>query len=87
MKNRTRDNSALVRKYKSEPKVEVMGSTMYKPYLGSRYTFTFNGFPVSIEFNGKPQKFPKTIAEVLQRKLNEVAEANAPKNVDTQLYI
>jgi hypothetical protein len=87
MNRRVRNNSALKRKYENEPKVEVMGSTMYKPYLGSRYTFTFNGFPVSIEFNGKPQKYPATIAKVLQRKLNEIAEANAPKNVDTQLYI
>ena len=79
MKNRIRDNSYLVKKYQNEPKVTVLGSTMYKPYLGSRYTFTFNGFPVSIEFNGTYQQYPATIAKVLQRKLNEIAEANAPK--------
>jgi len=87
MSKRVRDNSALVRKYQKEPKVEVLGNSMYKAYLGSRYTFTFNGFPVSIKFDGTYQKYPATIAKVLQKKLNEIAEANAAKNVNTQLYL
>lgn len=84
---RIRDNSALVRKYNSEPKVGVIGSKMYEPYLGTRYTFTFNGFPISIEFNGTEQFYPATIAKVLIKKLNDIAEANTAKKVNTQLYI
>ena len=86
MKNRKRDNSALVRKYKNEPKVGVMGSTMYKQFCGDRYTFTFNGFPISIDFDGKIHQFPKTIAKVVERKLQEIAEANAPKKVNQEIY-
>ena len=86
MSKRIRDNSALIRKYQKEPKVEVLGHNMYKAHLGSVYTFTFNGFPVSIKFNGTYQKYPATIAKVLQKKLNEIAEANAAKNVNIELY-
>ena len=86
MKDRKRDNSGLVAKYKAEPKVEVLGSTIYKQYCGDRYTFTFNGFPVSIDFDGKKHPYPKTIAGVLERKLQEIAEANAPKKVNQEVY-
>ena len=86
MNRRIRDNSALVKKYKSEPKVKVLGSTMFQQYCGDRYTFTFNGFPVSIDFDGEYHEFPQTIAKVVERKLKEIAEANSPKKVNTQVY-
>jgi len=85
-KKNKRDNSLLIKKYKNEPKVEVIGSKLYKKHLGSVYTFTYNGFPVSIKFDGTPQEFPQTIAKVINRKLNEISEANSPKEVNQELY-
>lgn len=85
-KKNKRDNSLLIKKYNNEPKVEVIGSKLYKKHLGSVYTFTYNGFPVSIKFDGTAQKFPKTIAGVINRKLNEISEANAPKEINKELY-
>ena len=85
MRNRRRDNSKLVKKYRKEPKVEIIGSTVYQQHLGRVYTFTYNGFPVSIKFDGTAQKFPKTIAKIIQKKLNAIAEANAPKSVNVEI--
>jgi len=82
-----RDNSALIKKYKSEPKVGVLGSTMFKTTGGDRLTFTYNGFPVSIKFDGTVQKYPKSIAKVLERKLNEIAESNARKEINTEVFM
>ena len=75
---RKRDNSALVKKYLAEPKETVLGSKIYVPYLGTVLTFTYNGFPVSIRFDGTNQEFPKTIARMLRKKLDEIAISNAP---------
>jgi len=86
-KKNKRDNSLLIKKYKNEPKVEVIGSKLYKKHLGSVYTFTYNGFPVSIKFDGTVQKYPKSIAKVLERKLNEIAESNARKEINTEVFM
>jgi hypothetical protein len=85
-KKNKRDNSLLVKKYKNEPKVQVIGSKLYKKHLGSVYTFTFNDFPVSIKFDGTAQEFPQTIAGVINRKLNEISESNSAKEVNKELY-
>lgn len=51
-KRRVRDNSALIRKYRAEQKVQVLGDKIYKQFIGDRLTYTLNGFPVSIKFDG-----------------------------------
>lgn len=85
MARKTRSNNALVKKYKNEPKVEVLGATIYKQFLGDRYTFTLNGFPVSIKFDGTYQEYPASIAKHLQRKLQEISESHAPKDVNVEI--
>lgn len=75
---RKRDNTELVLKYKNEPKVKVYGSQIYVPSCGDVYTFTFNGFPVSIKFDGTWQEYPETIANMLIKKLDAIAVSNTP---------
>lgn len=79
------DTLAFIRRLKKEPRVRVFGNKMYKESIGSPYTFLFNGLPVSIKFDGTYQEYPKTIAEVLERKLLAIAEANTPKQVNVEI--
>lgn len=72
-KNREQHIISLLKK---EKKVGVVGSEVYAQYLGSIYTFTLNGIPVSIKLNGKEQFYPESVAKVLQDKLNAIGRSN-----------
>lgn len=75
-----RDKDAIrAKKLEAEPKVLVYGNPLYKQYLGEVYSFLYNGNPVSIRFDGTSQPFPKTIAELIQTKLDAAANANIAK--------
>ena len=86
-KRKVRDNSALVKKYRNEPKVQVLGAQLYKQFIGDRLTYTLNGFPVSIKFDGTWQEYPASVAKNLQQKLADIAEAHAPKNVNQEINV
>lgn len=62
-----------------EPKVMVYGNPLYKTFLGDAYSFMYQGNPVTLKFDGKEHPFPKTIAELLQKKLDASANANTAK--------
>ena len=47
--------------------------------FGPVYTFLYNTIPVTVKFDGSTQKFPRFIAEELNRRIKEVSEANTNK--------
>lgn len=71
----------LMKNLSKEPKVGVLGNPLYVPYLGEVYTFMYFGNPVSITFDGTIQKYPKTIAEILQSKLDQASNSNVSRIV------
>ncbi len=85
MSKRGRDVSELQKKYMNEPKVKVFGSEVFKPSSGDVYTYTLNGFPVSIKFDGTWQEFPESVAENLQARLEAMAKSNNSKEVSVRI--
>lgn len=74
-----KDNAIRQAKLKKEPKVPVYGNPLYKPFMGDVYSFDYQGNGVSIKFDGTMQYYPKTIAELLMKKLDKAAMSNVPK--------
>lgn len=68
-------------KIKGEKMVAVYGNPLYKSSLGDVYSFDYQDYSVTIQFNGKDQFYPETIARILQRKLDAAAKAYVPKAV------
>ena len=66
-------------KLKAEPLETVLCSKAYEPAFGKTYTAFCNTVPITVQFNGTEQKFPKSIARWLRRKIEKTIEANAPK--------
>lgn len=67
----------LVHIYKSEDKVAVAISPLYKPYFGSSMTVSVNGIAIVIPCDGKTYMVPKThAAEALGRiyKTDQIIE-------------
>jgi CTP:phosphocholine cytidylyltransferase-like protein len=84
-KERKREASAFIRKLQKEQLVEVYGSTVYKKNLGDYFTFLINGYSVTIYFNGTYQKYPASIAKLLQKKLDAIAVSVSPINQEVRL--
>ncbi len=82
-----KNNAARVKKLKAEPKVGVYGNPLYKDFMGKTYSFLYQDFPVSINFDGKTYMYPKTIAKLLQKKLDAAARANTPKEVNDVVVV
>jgi|SRR5690554_515400 len=83
----TRAKAPLTFKQKlaKEKKVKVRGSRAFQSTLGKYYTFLYNGVSVHINFDGKDYEYPETIAKVLTRKLEEIANANTPKEINEKI--
>ena len=67
----------LVHFYKSQDKVAVSISPLYKPYFGSSMTVSVNGIAIIIPCDGKTYMIPKThAAEALGRiyKTDQIIE-------------
>lgn len=69
----------MLEKCKSDPVVTITPSKLFANIFGSVYTFNYNGIPVTVYFNSKPQKFPKFIADKIQEKILSTSEANTYK--------
>jgi hypothetical protein len=82
-----KDSESRIKKLKAQPKVGVYGNPLYKDFLGKTYSFLYQDFPVSITFDGKTYMYPKTIAELLQKKLDAAARANAPKEINEVVVV
>lgn len=62
---RDRDRKGLIKKFMSEPKVQVSVSPLYKPYYGSTVLVSNQGISVYVPANGRTYSIPKTFAGVL----------------------
>lgn len=66
---------------KNDEVVERTISKLYAPIIGKVYTFAYNGVPVTVYCDGKPHKYPKFIAEKIDKKLAKISESNTYKEV------
>ena len=71
----------MLNKCKTDEKVTRTISKLYAPIIGKVYTFGLNGIPVTIYCDGKPHEYPRFIAEIIDRKMNEISESNTYKEV------
>ena len=78
------DKAALA-KLAAEPKVKLIGDTLYKEKLGDSYSFLFNGRIVGIRFDGSVQEYPKTIADLLLKKLSAISKASTQVEINEEL--
>lgn len=56
-------------------------SKLYAPILGKTYSFYLNGIVITVYCDGKPHKYPKFVAECIDKKLNKISEVNTYKEV------
>jgi hypothetical protein len=78
--------SKFLAKLDKEPKVKVLGNESFIQSLGTVYTIHINGVIFSLPFDSKYHEFPKSIAELLERKLSKISKANNAKNKTTKIY-
>lgn len=71
--------------WRVSPRKKVRGDVSFQRELGPRYTFLFNGRVVELTLDGTYQEFPDFVADVLQEKLDKLAQANAAKNVTQKI--
>ena len=71
----------MIEKCKNDEVVTRTISKLYAPILGKTYSFYLNGFVVTVYCDGKPHKYPKFVAEAIDRKLNKISESNTYKEV------
>lgn len=69
----------MLEKCKKDDVVDFVGQKIFAQYFGPVYTFLFNTIPVTVKFDGTTQKFPRFIAEEINRRIKEVSEANTGK--------
>lgn len=75
----------FLKKIAAEPKVDVRGDKVYRTHFGDVLSFTFNGLPITIRFDGTVQSFPKSIAEEIMLKLEVFRENSVSLNTTDQL--
>jgi hypothetical protein len=80
-----KEAQTFIQKLKKEPLVKVHGAKVFQKTLGDYYTFLINGYSVTIYFDGSYQEYPKSIAELLNRKLDDIAVSVSPVNQDVKL--
>jgi hypothetical protein len=76
----------FIEKLNKEPRLKVLGNESFVPTLGSVYTIHVNGVIFSLPFDGKYHEYPKSIAELLERKLSKISKANIAKNSTIKIY-
>ena len=71
----------MLEKCKNDEVVTRTISKLYAPILGKTYSFYLNGIVITVYCDGKPHKYPKFVAECIDRKLNKISESNTYKEV------
>lgn len=71
----------MIDRCKNDEVVTRTISKLYAPFLGKTYSFYYNGLVVTVYCDGKPHKYPKFVAEHIDRKLNKISESNTYKEV------
>lgn len=85
MKELKKQSMTFIQKLMKEPKRTVVGNEVYKTALGSVWTFSYNGYPVTLRFDGTEQQYPETIARAIERKLLKIARSIQPKETNEQI--
>lgn len=84
MKKRIKDMGQMM---KTAPKRVITPSAGLAQFLGTSFTFLLNGYPITVYLNSKPQEFPDFVADVIDRKLREALDANAPKDITQRVTV
>ena len=71
----------MMNRCKTDEVVTRTISKLYAPILGKTYSYYYNGLVVTVYCDGKPHKYPKFVAENIDKKLNSISEANTYKEV------
>lgn len=71
--------SEFLKKCKNAKKKKLKLSALYAQFLGTTYTYTLNGVPVTLQFDDKEHEFPDFIAESINAKLARINESLIPK--------
>lgn len=85
MQELKKQSMTFIQKLMKEPKRTVVGNEVYKTALGSVWTFSYNGYPVTLRFDGTEQQYPETIARAIERKLLKIARSIQPKETNEQI--
>lgn len=80
------EHKDYITKLKAEPKVQVRVDEIYAQYIGKEYTYLLNGEPVTLIADGKPRKYPESIAENIYQKLNSIAKANKEVKQNSKIF-
>lgn len=71
----------MLNKCKNDDVVERTISKLYAPILGKTYSYYYNGIAITVYCDGKPHKYPRFVAENIDKKLNKISESNTYKEV------
>lgn len=71
----------MLKRCKNDEVVTRTISKLYAPILGKTYSFYLNGVVITVYCDGKPHKYPKFVAECIDKKLNKISESNTYKEV------
>lgn len=77
----TEKKTFMLEKCKNDEVVTRTISKLYAPILGKTYSFYLNGIVITVYCDGKPHKYPKFVAECIDRKLNKISDSNTYKEV------
>lgn len=77
----TEKNKFMLEKCKNDEVVTRTISKLYAPILGKVYSYYYNGIVITVYCDGKPHKYPKFVAEHIDKKLNKISESNTYKEV------
>ena len=81
----------LANRYRSEEKVTVSVSPLYRPYFGNVMQVSINGISIYMPIDNTPHKIPKTFADEIYSRVNAIDAimkkqdrmANISANVET----
>ena len=77
----TEKKKNMLERCKNDEVVTRTISKLYAPILGKTYSFYLNGIVITVYCDGKPHKYPKFVAEHIDKKLNKISESNTYKEI------
>lgn len=80
------EHKDYITKLKAEPKVAVRVDEIYAQYIGKQYTYLLNGEPVTLIADGKPRKYPESVAANISQKLSEIARSNKEVRQNSKIF-
>lgn len=69
----------MLEKCKNDRVVKFVGQKIFANYFGPKYTFLYNGIPVTVLFDGSTQEFPEFIYNKIMDMISAVSESNTNK--------